>query len=281
MKVFYLFLCSAILILLTTNCKKEEEPVISSPASKLRGKVVLMNKYGQTELTDRAGTQVVLMSLYQTPTQTDNSGRFEFSGLSDGNYTLTVSREGYVPYVMHNIGFSQNYPNYPVTGDYQILPTIKLGMKSVSRFDSTHVYAVYNIQETFDTINGIPLYQIDTLSADLHFSSRRIYPESYNPNAKFGYRIFIGNAANIGPSDNNNNKATYHGVTHQLETEIEKVWTQQEWQSIGLNFNDPIFIKVYGDAVESYTTTSVNSQTLFPLLSDSLGVDSTIVLSFQ
>lgn len=276
MKVFYLLLCCTALIFLTTNCKKEE-PEVLSPASKLRGKVVLLDEYGRVQLTGRSGTQAVLTSLYQIPTQTDNSGRFEFSGLEDGTYTLTVSREGYTPYVMHNINFSKNHPNYPVTGDYQMLPTITLAKPSVSYFDSTAVKGLYNIEVTVDTINDTVYTFIDTLSADLHFRSLRVHPESFNPEAKFGYRLFLGKTANVGPG---NYLATQHGITVQQEIEIEKLWTQQQWQNMGLDFDEPIFIKIYGDAVEPITSTTANQQTIFPHLSDSLGVDSTIIKSF-
>ena len=278
MKIFLSTLVIFSIVTFTTSCKKNE-PDLQSPASKLRGKVVLQDKYGDVELTGRAGTHALLNGPFQPHNATtDNSGRFEFSNIGDNIYTLTVSREGYVPVVMQGINFSQNSPLYPVSGDYQELPTIVLAPQSVSYFDSTQVDDLYNIEITIDTINDTIYTFIDTLSADLKFRSLRANPISYSTDAKFGYRLFIGKTANVGPD---NYLATFHGVTHQQEVEIARLWTQSQWQNIGLDFDEPIFIKIYGDAVNPITQTNINGQTYFPNLSDSLGVDSTIISSFQ
>ncbi len=278
MKIFQSLLLIFSVIALTTSCKKNE-PDTQSPASKLRGKVELQDKYGNVELTGRAGTQAVLGGPFQNHTETtDNSGRFEFSEIGDNTYSLTVSREGYTPVVLYNINFSQNSPLYPVNGDYQELPTVVLAQQSVSYFDSTIVDDLYNVEITIDTINDTIYTFIDTLSADLYFRSLRVFPESFNPQAKFGYRLFLGKNTNVGPA---NYLATYHMVTNGQENVVERLWTQSQWQNIGFNFDEPIFIKIYGDAVNPITHTTINGQSYFPNLSDSLAMDSTTILSFQ
>lgn len=278
MRILKPFLLSLFVIALTTSCKKEE-PDVQSPASKLRGKVVLLSEYGDVEIHGRAGTHAALTGPFQGHNATtDNSGRFEFANIADNTYSLTVSREGYTPVTMSGIQFSQNSPNYPVSGDYQQLPTITLAQKSVSHFDSTMVSGIYDVLVTHDTIDDIPYTYIDTLSADLYFRSLRVGPESFNPAAKFGYRMFLGKTAAVGP---NNYLKTYHGITSGSQIEIEKLWTQAEWQEIGLDFDEPIFIKIFGDAVQPITYTTPNNQVVFPNLSDSIGVDSTQIISFQ
>lgn len=262
------------------GCDKDPEPEFETPATKLRGKVVLNGPYGGVETSGRAGTQAVLSGQFQNfTTTTDNTGRFEYNDLTDGTYTLTISREGYSQMKVFNILFSRNSPNLGVDGDYQIIPTVTLGTPSVSSFDSTNVQVIYETETIFiDTLVDPWITEEDTISASLYFRSKRVLPESFNPEAKYGYRLFFGKAPNVGPT---NYMRTIHGVSYGGDvTEIEYTWTQSEWQNLGYNMDDMVYIKIYGDAVNPITYTTPGEQLVFPNLSDSLGVDSDLIIPF-
>ncbi len=263
-----------------TGCDKDPEPEFQSPATKLRGKVVLNGPYGGTVTSGRAGTQAVLSGQFQNfTTSTDNTGRFEYDNLTDGTYTLTISREGYSEMKVFDILFSRNSPNLGVDGDYQIIPTVTLGTQSVSSFDSTNVAVIYETETIYiDTLVDPWITEEDTISASLYFRSKRILPESFNPEAKYGYRLFFGKAANVGPS---NYIRTIHDIVYGGEvSEIEHTWTQSEWQNLGYSMGDLVYIKIFGDAVNPITYSNPDAQVVFPNLSDSMGVDSDLIVPF-
>lgn len=264
------------LALISSACKKETPPQVQNPAEKLRGKVELNGVYGGVVLEGRAGTQALLVGNFQNfNVSTDNSGRFEFGNVPDGTYSLTVSRADYVPATINNILFSKNSPALPVDGEYQIIPTVTLGRKSVSEFDTTTVNIMYNTEITFqDTVDGELVTIIDTLSSDIYFRSVRMEPETANPSAKFGYRLFMSKTPNPSPA---NNLRTVHGVLSGANTVVEQTWTQSEWQNFGFSKGDMVYIRIYGDAVNPIVYQNEGGQPTYPALSESFDGDAEMI----
>jgi len=275
-KLLGIIFCTAVIM---AACKKDPPQEVQSPAQKLRGKVELRGVYGEPVLQNRAGTQANLSGQFQNfPTQTDNSGRFEYSGLADGTYSVSISREGYTPMTLNNILFSKNSPALPVDGEYQILPTITLGMQSVTVFDSTMVSVLYNTEISFqDTVDGELVTIIDTVSADIYFRTVRESPTSFNPSAKFGYRLFIGKAANTSAA---NHIHTVHGYMSVSNTEVIKLWTQSEWQNLGFQKGDLVYIRVFGDSVDEIYSETPGGQRIYPNLSAESEIASDVIVQF-
>ncbi|TVR40074.1 MAG: carboxypeptidase regulatory-like domain-containing protein [Cryomorphaceae bacterium] len=277
-----LFIGAALLFVLA-SCKKEEPNGVTTPASKLRGKVELYDKWGNIVITGRAGTQAFLTGQFQNfQTTTDNTGRFEFNDLPDGTYTVSVSREGYATGQIANILFSKNSPTLAVQGEYQLLPTINLGVASTAEVDSTEFMVFYETQIIYiDTINEPWETDIDTVSANLYLRSV-IGPVTPVPNAKAGYRIFLGKTPNTSPS---NYLRTIHGVVNINQTNpqagvVEIIWNQQQWSNLGFNKGDVVYARIYGDAVNPILFESPGGQTIFPTLSDEFGAGMDMIANF-
>lgn len=255
-----------------TSCKKEDNPELDNPVTKMAGKVILYDNYYGPILEGRAGTQVQLTGEFQGfDATTDITGRYEFSGIPDGNYSITLSRDGFASMQINGIQFSQGSPNLTVQGEYQMVPSVTMGRISESYFDSTEVKVVYNTEFLGIDSTVIPPEDIiDTTSAELRFSTT-VLPYTPVPDAKYGYRLFIGKSSNN--SKITNYMATQYGTVPAATGELELVWTQSEWQNLGFTFEDNVFIRIYGDAVIPITYEVTGGQTVFPALSDSLGVD--------
>ncbi len=277
-----LFLGAALMLVLS-SCKKEEPNGATTPASKLRGKVELYDKWGNIVITGRSGTQAFLTGQFQNfQATTDNTGRFEFSDLPDGTYTVSVTRDGYATGQIANILFSKNSPTLAVQGEYQLLPTITLGVVSTAEVDSTEFMVFYDTQIIFvDTINEPWETAIDTLSANLYLRGV-IGPVTPVPNAKTGYRVFLGKTPNTSPS---NYLHTTHGVVsvNQNSAEpgvVEIIWNQQQWTNLGFSKGDMVYARIYGDAVNPIVYESPGGQTIFPTLSDEFGAGMDMIANF-
>lgn len=279
MKYLSLLALSTALLIAVVGCKKDEEPEFETPATKMSGKVNLQDKWGNVVFENRAGTEITLSGQFQNwNVETDNTGRYEFSGIEDGNYAITIAKDGYTSMQINNIQFSRNSPQLAVEGEYQLLPTITLGQRSESFFDSTMVEVIYNTEIIYiDTFVDPWITDLDTTTADILFSAR-IYPETPVPNAQYGYRLFIGTAPNTGI---NNYIATMHGTTPALTGEIDVLWTQSQWQNIGFNPGDNFVVRVYGDAVNPLSYNTASGVPVFPNLSDSLGLGWDVIVPFN
>lgn len=267
-------------IAVVTSCKKEDNPELDNPVTKMAGKVVLYDKFSGPIVDGRAGTQVELAGEFQGfNATTDNTGRYEFSGIPDGSYSITLSREGFASMQINGIQFSQGSPNLTVQGEYQMVPSVTMGKISEVHFDSTMVYVNYTTEFLgIDSTVVPPEDIIDTTSAQVRFSSL-VLPDSQVPGAKYGYRLFIGKSS--GNSKPTNYLATKYGTVPAATGELELEWTQNEWQDLGFSFNDAVFIRIYGDAVIPISYTATGGQTVFPALSDSLGMDSDELIPFN
>lgn len=261
--------------LFLNGCKKEEEPEFETPATKLSGDIILQDKWGNNIFEDRAGTQVTLSG--QPPTlqvATDNSGRYEYSNINDGSYSVTAAREGHTSMQINGIQFSRNSPNLAVQGEYQLLPTLILGTKSTSFFDSTEVNVIYQtVVDTFTVIqDGVPVdsIHVDTVSADVHFSARIAQDSPVVPNGQYGYRLFIGKS-NL--TNSTNYMTTLHGTVAAATdgTGIDHSWTESEWQGLGFAKEDYFVVRIYGDDVNGLSYSAAGGQSVFPNLSDSTG----------
>lgn len=271
MKLTRLVPIALLAITLFTGCKKDKGDDIGemATASKMTGKVLLQDRWGGITYDDRAGTNVILGGQYVNHQAfTDNSGRYEFADKESGTYSLTISRENYGAMSLPSIDFSINSPNYPVNGDYQTLPTVTLGRPSNSYFDSTMVQVIYNTEILYiDTFQDPWITSLDTTSADILFSAR-IYPNSPVPNGQYAYRMFLGKA----PSTSSSSYwAMRYGTTPAATGEIDVLWTQSEWQQMGYEMGDDIYVRIYGDALNNISYSSPNGQAVYPNLSDSTG----------
>ena len=296
MKFSHAILLALSAILIFSSCKKEEEEPqeeeqqFDTPATKLSGDVILQDKWGNNIFEDRAGTQATLSG--QPPTlqvETDNSGRYEYSSIDDGDYSVTVAREGFTSMQINGIQFSRNSPNLAVQGEYQQLPTVTLGKQSTSFFDSTEVVVIYEtVVDTFTIIvDDMPVdsINVDTISAEIHFSALIDQTSPVVPDGQYGYRLFIGKSGN---TSSVNYLSTMHGtVAANLDgspVPISQVWTQSEWQSLGFTQGDPLnnifVVRVYGDDVNGLSYSAPGGQSVFPNLSDSTGVASEEILLY-
>lgn len=275
MKGKLLFASILSLAIVSVSCKKENDPnAIGVSVPNLRGKIVLNEQYGGVNYDDRAGATALLSGQFQTYTATsDDAGRFQFEQLPAGTYSISVSKDGFSTMQINNFTFSPTNPNFPVDGNYQILPTLTLGKKSLFYFDSTMVTLNYNI----DTILFVPpdFIEIDTTSVDVIFTSK-LLPTTPVPFAQRGYRIFVGNGPNLSSS---NFLATYHGFT--TDGYISKQWTQQEWSSLGISLGDVIYVMVKGDSANEIFYLAPGGQRVYPNLSDSLGIDGDLLIPFN
>lgn len=259
-------------IAVVTGCKKKENPELDNPVTKMAGKVVLYDKFSGPIVEGRAGTQALLSGQFQNfNATTDNTGRYEFSGIPDGDYSITLSREGFASMQVNGIPFSQGSPNLTVQGEYQMVPSVTMGRISESYFDTTNVEVLYSTEIIYiDTMVDPWVTSLDTTDAILTFSTT-ILPSTPVPNAKYGYRIFMGKTSNT--ANPTNYMKTLYGTVPALTGELELVWTQSEWQNLGFSFEDNVYMRIYGDAVIPITYEATGGQTVFPALSDSLGVD--------
>lgn len=260
-----------LVLTLFTACKKDkDDTAVISTASKMSGKVLLQDRWGGITYDDRAGTNVILGGQYVNhQALTDNSGRYEFTDKESGTYGLTFSRENYGAMSVPSVNFSINSPNYPVNGDYQQLPSVTLGRPSVSYFDSTLVQVIYNTQIIYtDTFQDPWITDLDTTSADILFSAR-IYPSKLVPYAKYAYRMFIGKSPNTNSSSF---WVKRYGTTPAITGEIDVLWTQSEWQQMGFEMGDNMYVRVYGDALNNISYSSPSGLAVYPNLSDSTGL---------
>lgn len=283
---FRILLAAALLPGMLASCKKDRTaPDAITPATKLRGKVELNDKWGNIIFEGRSGTQAVVSGEFQNwSATTDNTGRFEFSDLPDGTYSVTVSRDGFAPVQIHNVAFSKNSPTLSVSGEYQLLPTLTMGVVSDSYFvpDSTTVNIFYETEIIYiDTFVTPWITDIDTLSAQIRFRSRML-PVSPVPNAVSGYRLFVGKTPNTSPD---NYLATVHGAVNVNQTNnnaglVTYEWTQPQWTSLGIAKGDMVYVRIYGDAVNPISYDSPGGQEVFPNLSDSLATDMDMIFPF-
>lgn len=264
-----------------TSCKKEENPELDNPVTKMAGKVVLYEKFEGPKLDGRAGTQVQLTGQFQGFNgTTDITGRYEFSGIPDGNYSITFSREGFTQMQINGIQFSQGSPNLTVQGEYQMLPSVTMGRISESHFENTMVEVVYNTEIVgIDSSVVPPVDIIDTTDALLTLSTTILPNLGVPDNYKYGYRLFIGKNSNT--SKPTNYMATQFGTVPANNGELELVWTQNEWQNLGFSFGEDVYIRIYGDAFIPISYEAIGGQTVYPALSDSLGFDSDTFVPFN
>jgi hypothetical protein len=274
MKTRLLFIALLTTTVVFTSCKKDKDPeAVGVIVPNLKGKIVLNEQYGGVNYADRAGATALLSGQFQTFTATtDDAGRFQFSEIPSGTYSISVSKEGFSTMQINNFSFIRNTPTLPVEGTYQILPTLTLGKKSTVSFDSTAVTTYYNV----DTILFQPPFiEIDTISVDVTFFSKMM-PITPNPSANRGYRLYISNSPNVSPS---NFKTTIHGST--TNGYILKTWTQQEWQSFGLSLGNTVYVLVHGDSTNEIFYLSPSDQKVYPNLSDASAIGAEVLVPFN
>lgn len=199
------------LAMLLPACKKDTEETIG-PTSNITGYVRLNDEFGAI-LDNASGATVTLQGGENSPTAiTDASGKFVFSGITEGNYNLIFSKDNFTKAARYGLAHTAGTENFAGSFSLYKIPQ-------------------YNIINPSLTYDG----EIVAITADT--------------DADQAY--YIGLSFATKPNFTTDEAFYSMGTTLETDKTFSRSFTKAVFESYGLTDGDIVYVRLYPSALLS------------------------------
>ena len=220
---------AAVLTLLTiiASCSEKSDTTPAPASGKLMGTVQVWDDKTNL-LTDNSGVTVTVDDVANTSTVTDATGKYSFDNLSYGLHDLTISKSGYGAYKIFGASHTSAV-------NATVLPAIQFGKLSTT--------SITSLTLTSKMYNGAEGVSFTYSVAPTPTAANRGYVRHFLSTNKDVSNVNYMYASDIRSLLNNN---TIGG------------FTKEELAVMGFTSGQTVYIKAYGESVQSNTYTDPN-----------------------
>lgn len=212
----------------TVACNSTDNQTPAPAGGILTGSVQLWDDK-LTTLTDNSGVTVTVNDLTQVSATTEATGKYSFSTLPYGLHDLTFSKTGYGSYKLFGVAHSGST-------NATLLPAIQLG-----KLATTFVTSLSILGNNYNSGPGISV----------------LYSVSPTPTAvNRGYvRYFLSTDQGV----SNTNYQFVSPVVSLLNNNVTGGFSQEELLTAGFKSGQTIYLRLYGESVQSNSYTDPNT----------------------